>query len=301
MEESYGDHADYYCRGPYARYLVERRAAGSETISLFTAAQPAGSYPDPAFPNMLLYVARKGAKEARFDWGAGTWRGRWWTGHLTLVPPDSASDVTLSERHEFLALCIPKAVLGASAEDDGPDLSEALAPLFAAPFRDRLVTTLCAEIWREAQEDNPQGALFVDHAMLCLLARLARLSAGPAHAGGAAGLPAPLLRRVIDHIEANLSANVTIAELSAIAGLSPAHFARRFRRTVGQPPYRFVLERRLERAKDLLSSQEASVAQIAAATGFSSQSHLSDKFKRQFGTTPAAFVKERAKVRSAGR
>jgi AraC family transcriptional regulator len=62
---------------------------------------------------------------------------------------------------------------------------------------------------------------------------------------------------------------------------------------LGQAPHRYVLDRRVERAKALLRDTETSVVDIALETGFSSQSHLSAWFTRLVGTTPAAYRRGR--------
>ncbi|MBD0276003.1 MAG: helix-turn-helix transcriptional regulator [Acetobacteraceae bacterium] len=92
-----------------------------------------------------------------------------------------------------------------------------------------------------------------------------------------------------DYIEANSSHDLPLAELASVAGLSEPHFARAFRLTTGDPPHRFVVRRRVERAKALLRDTEEPVSQIALASGFASHSHLSTRFRRLVGVTPSAF------------
>ena len=80
-----------------------------------------------------------------------------------------------------------------------------------------------------------------------------------------------------------------LVELAAIAGLSSHHFAEAFKISVGKPPHRFVLERRVQRALDLLRDDDRTIAEIAHAAGFSSQSHLTANFRRVTGLTPGRF------------
>jgi AraC family transcriptional regulator len=96
------------------------------------------------------------------------------------------------------------------------------------------------------------------------------------------------LRALDDFVHANLGADITIAELAAVAGMSRFHFSRVFRSTVGRTPHQFVLARRLERARELLRSSATPLRDIASATGFADQSHLSRLVKRHFGVTPGA-------------
>jgi AraC family transcriptional regulator len=70
--------------------------------------------------------------------------------------------------------------------------------------------------------------------------------------------------------------------------LSPYHLARLFKQATGDSPHHYLIQVRLTSARALLSagSGQRSLAEIAAAVGFSDQSHLTRHFKRQFGVTP---------------
>jgi AraC family transcriptional regulator len=80
--------------------------------------------------------------------------------------------------------------------------------------------------------------------------------------------------------------------------LSPAHFARAFKQTIGSPPHRFLLSLRLDRARRLLERPEAQLSDVALGSGFADQAHFTRHFKRQFGVTPGTVV-TRARRRRA--
>lgn len=94
------------------------------------------------------------------------------------------------------------------------------------------------------------------------------------------------VRRACEFIEARLDADPTIAEIAHECRLSASHFARAFRQTLGMPPHRWLMQRRIERAKDLLARGSLPLAGIALACGFVDQSHLSRMFVKQVGSTP---------------
>jgi AraC family transcriptional regulator len=94
---------------------------------------------------------------------------------------------------------------------------------------------------------------------------------------------------VREHIETNLETSVEIADLAAIAKLSPCHFARAFKLSVGTTPHEYLVDRRLEKAQELLAATDLPLAEIALATGFSDQSHFARRFRDHLGTTPSAF------------
>jgi AraC-like DNA-binding protein len=106
------------------------------------------------------------------------------------------------------------------------------------------------------------------------------------------GLPRHRLQRVLDYIRANLTGNLCIAELAAIAGMSPHYFAEMFRRSTGRPPHQFVLLQRIEHAKDRLRDRRYSVIEAGLDAGFQNPSHFARTFRRLAGTSPSEFQSE---------
>jgi AraC family transcriptional regulator len=103
------------------------------------------------------------------------------------------------------------------------------------------------------------------------------------------GLAPALLRRVIEYINTNPGKELSLSELAGITGLSAHHFGQAFRSATGKPPHRYVIEKRIHRARELLRDVNLPIAEIASAVGFSSQSHLTINFRRITGMTPARF------------
>ncbi len=105
------------------------------------------------------------------------------------------------------------------------------------------------------------------------------------------GLSGAAKRRVLELIAAALDARLTIERLAREVGLSPAHFARAFKETMGRAPHQYLLALRLERARRLLETTQATLSDIAQRTGFADQAHFTRLFKRVFGTTPGALAR----------
>ncbi|WP_079909365.1 AraC family transcriptional regulator [Paenibacillus sp. 32352] len=103
------------------------------------------------------------------------------------------------------------------------------------------------------------------------------------------GLADSKLIDTIHYIDQNLSKEFTVDELSEIAHFHPNYFIRFFKMHLGVPPMRYIHERRLERAKELLSSTEMKISEIANMTGFYEASHFSTAFKKYTGTSPSAY------------
>ncbi|WEO69573.1 helix-turn-helix domain-containing protein [Rhizobium rhizogenes] len=100
------------------------------------------------------------------------------------------------------------------------------------------------------------------------------------------GLSAKSARRVEEYLREHFTQKVHVAELAAVAGISPNHFILRFARTFGMPPHRYLINLRLDFAEKLLIDGEIAIAEIAYMTGFSDQSHLATTMKRYRGKTP---------------
>jgi AraC family transcriptional regulator len=106
-------------------------------------------------------------------------------------------------------------------------------------------------------------------------------------------LPKIKLRYAIEFINDNLGRNISLAEIAANVEMSPFHFARMFKRSMGLAPHQYVLEQRIDRAKTLLSETALSLTEIAYRLGFASQSHFTAVFRRLTSTTPEAYRKHR--------
>jgi len=108
------------------------------------------------------------------------------------------------------------------------------------------------------------------------------------------GLSPAALRRVHLFVEANIERTIHLDDMARRAGLSPYHFARAFKVSAGVTPRAFVEARRIDRAKQLIHQSHHSLAEIAVASGFGTQSRLTTTFKRRTGFTPAEFRRGRA-------
>jgi len=103
------------------------------------------------------------------------------------------------------------------------------------------------------------------------------------------GLSTRAMRRIQEYIEVHLSENIDLVMLSAVGGLSMHHFARQFKQSAGVTPHHYLIEKRIERAQEMLAHSDLSLSEIAFAVGFSDQSHLARHFRYIVGTTPREF------------
>ena len=144
---------------------------------------------------------------------------------------------------------------------------------------------------RSALKAPPEhtSRLFVDHVAHAIATHVAhrygglRLPARP-NRGGLTPLQA---RRAMELLNAHLSGRILLTDLARACNLSVRHFTRAFRQTTGMAPHQWLVQRRIEKAKDLLSHTVQPLSVVAADCGFADQSHFTCVFTRAVGVTPA--------------
>lgn len=198
----------------------------------------------------------------------GLWSGRTQLGDIKVMLPGEPRTFRHARPCRFAHLTIEPALL-----DDAS--TAALRPYPALrdlPLR-RLLEALFAE-----SELGPPSRLFEDAAARAIVARLGALAGQPA-APPPRGLSPAKLHRVLALIDDRLAENLSVEELARAVESSPSHFAAQFSLAVGDPPHRYQIRRRVERAWELLRAG-ISPAEAAVAVGFYDQSHLSRHMRR---------------------
>ncbi len=177
---------------------------------------------------------------------------------------------------------------------EGPQITEPESS-FAADQQFHLVANSVAKLVetarRELERDHEAAKASLVTASHILQAEIERCSGANGSTRG--GLAAWQILRVQAYIDSNLHRTIHIRDLSAVARRSKAHFARKFKLAVGEPPHAYVMRRRLERACHLMMTSMASLSEISLSVGFSDQAHLCRLFRRAFGQSPANWRRER--------
>jgi AraC family transcriptional regulator len=162
-------------------------------------------------------------------------------------------------------------------------------------MRDPRFQHLAWALQAELEAGDASDSLFAESLCTAMVIRLAGSGAGSAIATleSRRRMLAPrTATSVIDFIESNLDQRLTLDELAALAQLSVPHFKVLFRETFGVPVHRYVVQRRVDRAKALLLQGKLSTSQVALETGFSHQSHMAHWMNRLLGLTPREIVKD---------
>ena len=195
---------------------------------------------------------------------------------------------------EELHMHIPRAALHDIADDaHSPPIDRLHSPL-GWETEDRVLSALRSALLDAIKRPEETSQLFVDHMMLALHAHLSRAYGGMREAGRrrAGGLAPWQLRMAQELIAANLTREQSLVEIADHCRLSVAHCARAFKASTGYTPHGWLQERRVDRARDLMST-ELSLGEIAIACGFADQSHFTRVFTRIAGTTPGAWRRYR--------
>lgn len=218
-----------------------------------------------------------------------TWPQAGGTHDMIVLPPEHKFECRCQGAGEGLWLFVEPD----SLVDDARVKTFASRPRVDASWaRDRLAFALACELRKESANGFPRGPMFLESAAGAFLAQLAYACLREERAEPRQRLSGPRLRLALDYIEAHLDRNVTLGELAALTRLTPRYFCSAFREATGRPPHQFQIERRVERAKQLLIEGDLPLIEIAYCVGFASQSHLNAYFRRFVGTTPAHFRAE---------
>lgn len=158
------------------------------------------------------------------------------------------------------------------------------------PFIDSLVSAASLQLVNELGRGARSDRVFVRKLASVVVDQIARVLAG--HAGRRISpdrLQLGRLNAVLEWIATNLDNEITNAILAEHAGLSESHFRHMFLQAMGMSPIRYVQQRRIERARELLANTNLPIAHLASECGFVSQSYLTTCFRETYGMTPARF------------
>jgi AraC family transcriptional regulator len=244
-------------------------------------------------PDTVIAVRLGGAhvsKAKGYGSGATTARG----GNFTLQPKGTPNWYIAGGGCAFGHILLPDSLLDRASDVAGQGkLNGRLRPDLIFSNQRDLNRHALSYVERGLNVREPPTCLEMEGRALLLLDALLTLH-GPVRqtARVGAGLCGWQLRRVTDFMTEHVADDLALDELAALANLSAKHFARAFRQSTGIPPHRWLIERRIDRAKALLSSGDLSLAEIALACGFADQSHFTAAFRRGTGVTPGAYRRE---------
>jgi AraC family transcriptional regulator len=256
---------------------------------MLETARPGGDMYSPATPELVLVQDVIGGRRTRGDAGGGYYDVTSEKGNLYLAAPNFAHTMNISTNHQIRAFAFSTAqwesVLNEAA--GGAYSLESLA-LYKGPFRSQAVQSALRNLWALSDEEGAPSRLLARAAGCEILAELCRLS-GASLAPARGGLAPWAKRRCLELMQERLSEDISLDELAAEARLSPFHFARMFKESVGVPPRVHLTRLRLERACDLLETTDLPVTEVAMDVGYSSNQVLARLFLKHRHMTPSDY------------
>jgi len=210
-------------------------------------------------------------------------------GTLCFVPAGAQSGARSRSDFELVTCALDSTLVnGIDAELDHRPAGELrLRTNFNDPAAQQLLKLLFADFTSE----HPMGRLYSDHLIHALAYRVLVLGRDLASWGttrATSGLPDRILRRVVEKMRV-LDSELSLQSLAQESGYSRVHFIRMFQAATGRSPHNYLLNMRVERARELLSNPALSLVDISLDCGFSSHSHMTRVFRQFLGVTPSEY------------
>lgn len=278
----------WYSEGREASYVRTKKSPGG-ILDLLEVARPAGDMARPALPDLVLYQDQLGGSCVRGNSGGGHFNVRSEKGAFYLAAPDFAHTITVDTSHQLRALSFPLAQWQTVLDEasDGSLTAECLQ-LYRGPFLSPSIQSSLRNLWALGDEEGAPSRLLARAAGCEILAELCRLGGAP-FAPAKGGLAPWAERRCLGLMRARLSEDITLDELAAEAQLSPFHFARMFKQSVGVPPRVYLTQLRMERACELLELTDLPITEIALEVGYSSNQVLARVFTKHQHMSPSNY------------
>jgi len=275
---------------PLEHIVQSSSGKGWHGLDVAEIIHPLDDFALPALPRHIL-VINLSAPSTIQERLAGR-QGHLGTGNVVILPAGAPTTWHLERegevRHLHLYLSPTLIQQIATSADIDPDTVEFVDTL---GMFDPRIETIALSLLSELRSEGLGGRLYVESLANILGIHLLRQHSSVKQPSlpRAVGLDRATLRRVSTYIEEHLAEDLSLSELAAVAYLSPYHFARLFKASTGFAPHQYVIGRRIERAKLLLSTTNWSLTAIAHAVGFAHESHLALHFKRLTGLLPSSY------------
>ncbi len=288
MTDAHSSFAQWHSKGRHASYLRTMKSPGG-ILDLLEVQRPAGDMSRPALPDIVLMEDMLGCRRVRGDLGGGRFDVSTEKGALAIAAPNFATTVLNDESHRLRSLAFPLAQWQCVLDEvaDGR-FSFDTSGIYGRVFGSSAIRSAFRNLWSLCEDEGAPSRLLSRAAGCEIFAELCRLAGSPL-ASTRGGLAPWARRRSLELMRERLSDDISLDELAAEARLSPFHFARMFKQSLGVPPRVYLTRLRLEKACEMLEHTDLPVTQVALEVGYSSNQVFARVFLKHMRVSPSDY------------
>ena len=224
----------------------------------------------------------------------GIWEGNKVSRHLHIVPADMDVNWQIPETIGGLVLTLNPKLFESILEDLKQPSSVEILPSFFT--QDRYIERIMRQLQREIEENSLGANLFAESSAQLLALHLIRkhsIIKRRQELPSSRRLPVVNLSRAEEFMMAHIEQPISLNDLAKVAHLNVFYFVKSFRDWKGKTPYKYVMELRMERARQLLVTTKLPIQEIAQAIGFKNSTNFATAFREQVGISPLRYRKLR--------
>ena len=280
-------------RGDQRALLSTSEALGWESLMVLDCRIDAGASGSmPPIKDHLIVFQVSGTTKLQYRLGNVRGSKTVFPGQTSIVPGgydmNGSSDTESNVISLYIRSSIVDQVFEHSCMEDGAQLVPQVAVM--DPVLSGLVHGCAgARHWR-----HMQSRAYIENFALALAAHLSENYSNCSDVKGRNDdkpLPVHILRVVDEYIRAHIAHDISVTDIALAVGYNPAYFSQIFKRTLGVPPYKYLLNQRVQAVRDSLHTK-ARLADIAVATGFCNQEHMTRTFQKFHGISPSRYRRE---------
>jgi AraC family transcriptional regulator len=214
-------------------------------------------------------------------------------GSVSILPLEQDPSMYLGSAFDMVQFYVSRAALDEFADENDGCRCETLS--WPSGKVDSRLKNLAMCFLPVLERPEAASELYIDHLVLAAYAYIARTYGGIQSAPSVVrgGLAPWQLNRATEMLKANLDGQIALSQVARECKLSVSHFVRAFKQTVGEPPYRWLLQQRMDAAKGLLLHSGLPMVEIALKCGFADQACFIRAFRKLLGTTPGEWRRMR--------
>lgn len=210
-------------------------------------------------------------------------------GDCAIVPATVPHRSDWNREIEFTLLILEQTYLAQIARETVDGDRVELIPQFSK--QDPAISGIGAALKAALETDGIAAKLYAEAATTFLAAHLlrhycTRTQSLPNFAGG---LPKYKLRQAIAYIQEHLGDEISLEAIASHLNMSQYYFCHLFKQSIGISPYQYVLQQRINKAKQLLKQRQLTITDVALECGFANQTHFTKHFRKLAGMTPRAY------------